>query len=72
MTTVNNLAAGARNLLLNCAGLKAGDRVLIVQEDPALGWYDTDAPLALGKEAAGPKRKNLRSKRIGRRLITTA
>jgi len=52
MTTVNNLAAGARNLLLNCAGLKAGDRVLIVQEDPALGWYDTDAPLALGKEAA--------------------
>jgi len=51
MTTHDNLAQGARNLLLNCAGLKAGDRVLIVHEDPALGWYDKQAPMALGKEA---------------------
>ena len=51
MTTEENLAEGARNLLVNCAGLKAGDRVLIVREDPSLGWYDKDAPLALGKEA---------------------
>lgn len=51
MTTDNNLADGARNLLLNCATLKAGDRVLIVCEDPGLGWYDRDAPRALGKEA---------------------
>lgn len=51
MTTDDDLAAGARNLLVNCAGLKAGDRVLIVHEDPALGWYDKEAPLALGKEA---------------------
>lgn len=51
MTTEDTLAEGARNLLLNCACLKAGDRVLIVQEDPALGWYDRDAPLALGREA---------------------
>ena len=51
MTTDENLAAGARNLLVNCAQLKAGDRILIVQEDPALGWYDRDAPLALGNEA---------------------
>ena len=51
MTTEDNLAEGARNLLLNCACLKAGDRVLIVREDPSLGWYDKDAPVALGKEA---------------------
>ena len=51
MTTSDNLADGARNLLLNCAGLKAGDRVLIVHEDPALGWYDKEAPMALGTEA---------------------
>lgn len=51
MTRDENLAEGARNLLLNCAGLKAGSKVLIVHEDPALGWYDTDAPAALGKEA---------------------
>ena len=35
---------GARNLLLNCAGLRAGDRLLILHEDPALGWYDDEAP----------------------------
>jgi len=52
MTTPEDLATGARNLLLNCAHLKAGDRVLIVQEDPALGWYDRDASQALGREAA--------------------
>lgn len=51
MTRAENLAEGARNLLVNCAGLKAGDRVLIVQEDPALGWYDREAPRALGEEA---------------------
>ena len=47
----DQLAAGARNLLLNCAGLKARDRLLIVHEDPSLGWYDKAAPLALGTEA---------------------
>ncbi|MEM9061689.1 MAG: hypothetical protein AAGD13_14610 [Pseudomonadota bacterium] len=36
--------AGARNLLLDCAGLVAGQRVVILAEDPALGWYDAEAP----------------------------
>lgn len=33
-------ACGAENLLLNCAGLRSGDSVLVVHEDPGLGWYD--------------------------------
>ncbi|CAN0555309.1 unnamed protein product, partial [Laminaria digitata] len=51
MTKDEYLAEGARNLLLNCAGLNTGDRILIVQEDPALGWYDAEGPWALGREA---------------------
>ncbi|MCZ6862155.1 MAG: hypothetical protein O7I42_18095 [Alphaproteobacteria bacterium] len=51
MTAVSELAEGARNLLLNCAGLKAGDEILILHEDPALAWYDLDAPLAVLAEA---------------------
>ena len=35
-----DLARGIRNLLLNCAGAQAGQKLLIVREDPALGWYD--------------------------------
>lgn len=42
-----DLADGARNLLVNCAGAKTGDTVLIVHEDPALGWYDIAAPKAV-------------------------
>lgn len=30
---------GARNLLVNCAGARAGERLLILEEDPALGHY---------------------------------
>jgi hypothetical protein len=41
------LAQGADNLLLNCANTKIGDRVLILHEDPALGWYDLAAPQAV-------------------------
>ncbi len=47
----DNLAEGARNLLINCAGVKAGDTVLILHEDPALGWYDLAAPNAVAEEA---------------------
>ncbi|MEL7469664.1 MAG: hypothetical protein AAFN27_14505 [Pseudomonadota bacterium] len=36
--------SGARNLLLNCAGLLAGQRIVLLAEDPALGWYDDEAP----------------------------
>lgn len=35
---------GARSLLLNCAGMMAGQTVVILAEDPAFGWYDSDAP----------------------------
>jgi hypothetical protein len=37
----------ARNLLTDCARLAAGDRLLILHEDPALGYYDAEAPRAV-------------------------
>lgn len=46
-----DLVEGARNLLVNCAGLKSGDRLLIVHEQPDLGWYDLDAPMAVDAQA---------------------
>ena len=45
------LAEGARNLLLECGGLRRGDRVAIAAEDPALGWHDAAAPRAVAAEA---------------------
>jgi len=45
------LAAAARNLLVGCAGLGQGQRLLLVAEDPALGWYDRAAPEAVAREA---------------------
>lgn len=45
------LAAGARNLLEVCAGLEPGQNVLILHEDPALGWFDMAAPIAVAKMA---------------------
>ena len=45
------MALGARNLLLNCAGLSAGDELLIIHEDPAFGWHDLDAPRAVARAA---------------------
>lgn len=47
-----DLLAGARNLLVNCGEAKAGDKVLVVHEDPALGWYDLAAPQAVAAVAA--------------------
>lgn len=35
-----NHIKGARNLLINCAELKSGDKLLIVSEQSDLGWYD--------------------------------
>lgn len=49
--TGEGLAIGARNLLLNCAGLSTGDELLIIHEDPALGWHDLEAPQAVAREA---------------------
>jgi hypothetical protein len=34
---------GARNLLLNCAGVRPGQRIVIAAEDPAEGFYDNFA-----------------------------
>lgn len=45
----DNLLQGARNMLVNCAGMKAGQRLLVLHEDPALGYFDqeiADAVLA--------------------------
>jgi len=37
-------AQGARNLLENCVGIQPGDRVLMVTEDPAFGYFDAAGP----------------------------
>lgn len=42
---------GADNLLINCARVHAGDRLLIIHEDPALGWYDRKAPQLVAARA---------------------
>jgi len=39
-----DLQAGAVNLVSGCAGITAGQKVLVVAEDPALGWFDEIAP----------------------------
>lgn len=46
-----DLAAGADNLVLGCAGIIPGQRVLIVAEEPALGWFDDIAPSAVADAA---------------------
>lgn len=50
-----NLSVGLNNLLVNCAGLTANDKLLVVYERPDLGWWDSnlldaisDATEALG------------------------
>lgn len=45
------LEAGARNLLVGCAGVESGQSVLILHEDPSLGWFDLDAPMAVAAMA---------------------
>jgi len=42
-----NLDLGLTNLLQGAIGLKPGERVLLVQENPKYGWYDSDLPKAL-------------------------
>lgn len=42
MQITKNHILGAKNLLINCASLKAGETLLIVSECPDLGWYDGD------------------------------
>jgi len=47
----SDLEAGVLNLLINCAGVRSGESLLIVREDPKLGWYDTAAPKAVSDAA---------------------
>ena len=47
----NNIFAGAKNLLVNCSALNSGDKVLILHENPSLGWYDFKAPITVAKAA---------------------
>ncbi|NNF78421.1 MAG: hypothetical protein HKN05_10375 [Rhizobiales bacterium] len=42
---------GARNLLVDCVGVTAGDRVLIVSEAPGERHYDTQVPICVAKVA---------------------
>lgn len=51
MINPHHLAQGARNLLLDCAGLEPDMSVLILHEDPQLGWYDLQAPQAVAEQA---------------------
>ena len=46
---------GARNLLETCAGVTAGDRVLIVHEPDGLDYYDDGLARDLGRIASGLK-----------------
>ncbi len=42
-----DIEKGAHNLLVNCAELQPDESLLILCEDPALGWYDAAAPQAI-------------------------
>ena len=44
-----------RNILFNCAKLTQGDRILIISEDPSLGWYDKLTPELVTAEAKSQK-----------------
>ena len=46
-----NIAQGADNLLINCARLKADESLLIIAEDPQLGWYDSQSPQIIADAA---------------------
>jgi hypothetical protein len=43
---------GVRNLLVGCAGARAGDSLLILAEDPALGVYEAGLAEAIGECAS--------------------
>jgi len=51
MINSENLKQGAKNILTNCANLSNNESLLIISEDPALGWYKKDITEALSKEA---------------------
>ena len=51
MSHAKDIAEGARNLLVNCGDLGPDDTLLIVCEDPDLGWYDNETVQAITDEA---------------------
>ena len=51
MTNLENLKKGAINLLRNCAEITDQDTLLIISEDPALGWYQKDISDAVNEMA---------------------
>ncbi len=60
------MRAGARNLLLGCAGVETGDHVLLVREDARHGYYHDDAADFVADEATalGARVHSLRTPRI--------
>ena len=44
LSTSTALRSGAQNLIQGCLGDVAGKKILVVVEDPTLGWYDSAAP----------------------------
>jgi hypothetical protein len=48
--SVEDLRKGACNLLIGCVGVKSGDEVLLVREDPGAGYYDAAAGDAVEAE----------------------
>ena len=51
MSPSRDIRAGARNLLINCAELSGAESLLIVREDPDLGWYDGQTAAAVADAA---------------------
>lgn len=46
-----SLSDAARNLLQHCGNFAPGSEILILHEDPALGWYDDALPARIALEA---------------------
>jgi len=52
-TIKNSAQTGAHNLLVNCAGAQAGQRLLIVRESPDLGYFDAALAPCIADVARG-------------------
>ncbi|MEM7189290.1 MAG: hypothetical protein AAF439_06735 [Pseudomonadota bacterium] len=50
-TVTDAAIAGARNLLTGCADIGPGADVVVIAEDPGLGWYDAASPMLIADEA---------------------
>ena len=51
MNNSASIALGAENLLSKCANLQAHESLLIICEDPGLGWYDSKTPEFIAETA---------------------